>query len=223
MGSKTLGFIHTNFIMVDVLKKELGALPSDVRIFHIVDESLLIDFMRLGGLNPSIVKRLCQHAVNAEEGGADIMGVTCSSVSPAAEVARKLVSRPLLRIDEPMAEAAIEKGEKIGLMATVATALGPVSSLIEQKAAEKGKKVTLSTALCPEAFKALLQGDTESHDRMVTEKAVELARGVDLLVLAQGSMSRLTVPLGQKTGIPVLSSPRLFVEKMKLMIESEGG
>jgi hypothetical protein len=98
-------------------------------------------------------------------------------------------------------------------MATVTTALDPVSSLIEQKAAEKGKKVTISTALCQEAFKALLQGDTESHDRMVTEKAVQLAREVDLLVLAQGSMSRLTVPLVDKTGIPVLSSPRLLRKK----------
>lgn len=215
---KTLGFIHTALIMVEVIKKELSTLPFEVKPFHMVDESLLIELMKVGGLSPQIIRRLCQHVVASEEAGADIIAVTCSSISPAVDVAKNLVSRPLLKIDEPMAETAVAKGRRIGIVATVATTLNPTSSLLRQKAEEAGKKIIISTALCPEAFQAILQGDTEKHDRLVMEKTTTLAREVDVLVLAQGSMARLTLPLSQQVKIPVLSSPRLFAESLKSIL-----
>lgn len=220
---KTLSFIHTALILVEVIKKELSTFSLEMNAFHIVDESLLIDLMKVGRVNPQIIRRLCQHVVAAEEAGADIITVTCSSISPAVDVARKLVSRPVLKIDEPMAEAAVKRGERIGIVATVATTLDPTSNLLRNKAVELGKNISISTLLCQEAFHAILQGDTERHDRIVIEKAVELAKGVDLLVLAQGSMARLTKPLSQQVKIPVLSSPNLFVEKLKTMLQAPGG
>ena len=215
---KTLGFIHTALVMVDVIKKELGALPCEVNPFHIVDESLLIDLMKAGELNPKIVRRLCQHVVSAEESGAEIITVTCSSLSPSIDIAKRLVSCTLFKIDEPMAEVAVDRGEKIGILATVATTLGPTSALLRQKAKEAGKEISLSAALCQEAFQAILQGDIERHDRMITEKGMELSREVDLIVLAQGSMARLAFPLSQKIGIPVLSSPPLFFGMLRSML-----
>ncbi len=215
---KTLGFIHTALIMVEVIKKELSILPFEIKSFHMVDESLLIDLLKTGRLTPKIIKRLCQHVTAAEEAGADLIIVTCSSISPAVDVARRLVGRPVLKIDEPMAEAAVAKGGRIGVVATVATTLGPTSSLLRQKAAEVGKEISISTALCQEAFNAIFQGDMERHDRMVMEKVSELASEVDVILLAQGSMARLTFPLSQQMRIPILSSPHLFVESLKLML-----
>lgn len=216
--SKTIGFIHTALIMVEVIKKELSTFSLEVNAFHIVDESILFNLMRAGGLNPPIIRRLCRHAVSAEEAGADMIAVTCSSISPTVDVARRLVSCPILKIDEPMAEAAVKRGEKIGIVATVATTLDPTSTLLRNKAVELGKNISLSTLLCQEAFHAILQGDMGRHDRIVIEKAVELAKEVDLLVLAQGSMARLRQPLSQEVKIPVLSSPNLFVEKLRSML-----
>ena len=220
---KTLGFIHTAWMMVEVIKKELDTSGLRVSAFHIWDETLLMDFMKKGGLSPWIIRRFSQHAISAEEAGADIITVTCSSTSPAVEVVKKFVSCPVLKIDEPMAEAAVKKGRRIGIVATVATTLGPTSSLLKQKASETGKEISISTALCPEAFQAILQGDTERHDQMVMEKATELAREVDLILLAQGSMARLAFPLSQRVSIPVLSSPSLFMERLKLMLQASGG
>lgn len=209
--------------MAEVIKKELSTLPYEVRSFHMVDESLLIDLLRGGILSPQIIRRLCQHVVAAEEAGADIITVTCSSISPAVDIASKLIDRPVLKIDEPMAEMAVAKGRRIGVVATVATTLEPTSNLLRQKAAEARKEISISTALCEEAFKAILQGDMEKHDRMVIEKAKELARGVDVIVLAQGSMARLTLPLSKEVKVPVLSSPRLFTEMLKSKLQASGG
>ena len=219
---KTVGFIHTALILVEVIKKELSPFSSEMAGFHMVDESLLIDLMKKGQLMPPVIKRLCQHVVSAEEAGAEIIVVTCSSISPAVDVARKLVNRPVLKIDEPMAEAAVKMGGKIGILATVATTLEPTSNLLREKAAESGKSISLSTGLCQEAFQAVLKGDTERHDQLVIEKGMELAKGVDVLVLAQGSMARMTKSLSQQIKIPVLSSPKLFAEKLRSMLQGSG-
>lgn len=215
---KTIGFIHTALILVDIIKKELSVMSLKVDAFHLVDESLLIDLMKVGRLNPQIIRKLCHHVVSAEETGADIIAVTCSSISPTVDVAKRLVDRPVLKIDEPMAEAAVIKGEKIGVIATVATTLDPATNLLREKAAEKGRKIQISAVLCQEAFKTLLQGDREKHDQIVIEKALELSKVVDVLVLAQGSMAPIALSLRKLINIPVLSSPRLFAEMLKSML-----
>jgi Asp/Glu/hydantoin racemase len=209
-------------MMVEVIKKELSTFGLPINAFHIWDETLLLDFMKKGDLNPGIMRRFSQHVICAEEAGADYIVVTCSSTSPAVDVLRKFVSRPVLKIDEPMAEAAVSKGKRIGIVATVATTLDPTSHLLKEKASEAAKEISISTALCQEAFQAILKGDTERHDRVVMEKATELAREVDLLLLAQGSMARLALPLSQRVSIPVLSSPSLFMERLKLMLQASG-
>jgi len=108
-------------------------------------------------------------------------------------------------------------------VATVATTLEPTSSLLRQKASEIGKEISISTALCQEAFQAILQGDTETHDRMVMERAKALAREVDVLVLAQGSMARLAPPLLHQVSVPVVSSPSLLMERLRSMLKASEG
>ncbi len=205
--------------MVDVIKKELSHLSSAVNAFHIVDESLLIDLMKMGGLAPRVIRRLCDHVVAAEQSSADIIVVTCSSISPAVDVARRLVNSPVLKIDEPMAEVAVAKGRRIGVVATVTTALEATSNLLKAKASESGKEISISAAVCQEAFQAMLRGEMERHDRMVLEKVLTLAGDVDVIILAQGSMARLALPLSQQVSTPVLSSPTLLMRKLKSIIE----
>ena len=60
---KTLGFIHTAFMVVEVIKRELSTLPVKVGAFHIVDESLLVELMKVGGLKPQIIKHFTKQIV----------------------------------------------------------------------------------------------------------------------------------------------------------------
>jgi Asp/Glu/hydantoin racemase len=69
--------------------------------------------------------------------------------------------------------------------------------------------------LCEGAFESLMSGDRAKHDAIVEEKARVLAQEVDIIVLAQASMSRLAPDLTIKIGKQVLGSPRLAVEYIK--------
>jgi Asp/Glu/hydantoin racemase len=57
-----------------------------------------------------------------------------------------------------------------------------------------------------------MSGDREKHDAIIIEQAMDLAETVDVIVLAQASMSRLAGVLQEKTDMTVLSSPRIGVE-----------
>jgi isopropylmalate/homocitrate/citramalate synthase len=54
--------------------------------------------------------RASAHIVSAVDAGADAVLVTCSSIGRAAEIARSLVSVPVIRVDEAMADEAVQLG-----------------------------------------------------------------------------------------------------------------
>ncbi|MDQ3404909.1 MAG: aspartate/glutamate racemase family protein, partial [Actinomycetota bacterium] len=120
------------------------------------------------------------------------------------------------RVDAPMAEEAVAAGARIGVFATLQSTLGPTTRLIERIASAKGLDREVRAVVCDDAFAALGRGETESHDRMIAERAARLAEEVDVLVLAQASMARV-VP--GDLPVPVLSSPRSAVRALAAAVE----
>ena len=69
------------------------------------------------------------YAASAQEAGADFILFTCSSIGPAVETAATLTDVPVLRVDQPMADKAVQLGKRIGVIATLSTTLEPTSDL----------------------------------------------------------------------------------------------
>jgi Asp/Glu/hydantoin racemase len=219
---KTLALIHTSFVFLNVetaLMKMLSEALPDVRLVNIVDDSLLADVIKEGKPTPAITRKMCHYFLAAEQTGAHAILSLCSTMGDTIDVARKLVSIPIMKIDEAMAEKAVAEGEKIGVMATVPTTLDPTIRLIHAKGSDINKQVKTERLLCEGAFQILMSGDKAKHDQMVMEKALSAAKGVDVFVLAQASMARLEGQIAQAVGKPVFSSPRLCVEKVKQLVE----
>ncbi|MDX9860379.1 MAG: aspartate/glutamate racemase family protein, partial [Rhodospirillales bacterium] len=180
--------------------------------FHVVDESLIQDARRHGGLVPGIVRRIATQVGLAQEAGAEVILFTCSSTSPAVDAVRPLADVPIVKIDDAMAVRAIETGSRIGLLCTSKTTVGPSERLIQDHAATRGRAVTLTTVVENDAYFALRNGDKAGHDAAVAAAAGRLAGSVDVIVLAQASMAHLAAQLGADLPIPVLDSPSLCVE-----------
>lgn len=216
MKKKTLGLVHTSATLVPVFQQLCREQLPGVDVFNIADDSLIKDVIRRGELTPKTARRVVQHVVSAEEAGADYVLVTCSSIGRAVEMAAGLVQVPVLRVDQPMADRAVQTGRRIGLVATLPTTLEPTADLISRRARKAGREIELTSRLCEGAFDALMSGDAVRHDALVAGALKELAAQVEVIVLAQASMARVVDKLAEADRrIPILASPVLAIEYLK--------
>ncbi len=134
--------------------------------------------------------------------------VTCSSIGAAVEASAPWTKVPVLRVDQPMADLAINTGKKIGVIATLPTTLSPTSDLVNRRAQALCKDITLTSKLCEGAFEALMSGDAATHDRMISEALKDLSDEVDVILLAQASMARVVDMLDESAKkIPIIPIP----------------
>ena len=206
MGKRIFG-INTVRVAVDDVIHYVKEIDPSITVHSIVDDSLIAEVIENNGPNSNVLRKLCTYFVFAEQTGADLILNMCSSVGEAAEVAAKMVSIPMVKIDERMAEEACKLGNRIGVVATVSTTMGPTVRLIQKSADKIGKKITISQEICKGAFEKLTKdGDKKAHNEIVIKSIRDLANSVDVVVCAQGSMHALLPDLGETT-VPVLTSP----------------
>lgn len=220
---KTLALIHTSqvFLTVETMMRDLfREIMPEIRLINILDDSLLPQCMAEQRISPEVARRMCAYIVAAETAGADAVLSLCSTVGPVVDLARKMVNIPVIKIDDAHTEKAAREYGRIGVMATVASTLAPTVALIREKAQLAGKQVEIRESLSNAAFEALMAGDKDRHDRMLLEAARKLAPDVDVILFAQGSMTRLAPAVEQATSRPVLTSPRLAIEYTKRVLDS---
>ncbi len=215
MKPKTLGFVHTSATLVPLFQQLSSEFAQGIDTFNIVDDSLIKDVIKKGKLTPNTASRVVSHVKAAEQAGADIILVTCSSIGAAIETAATLSSVPVIRVDQAMADQAVQISDKIGVIATLPTTLEPTSDLVRRRALAAGKEVNIVSKLCEGAFEALMSGDAAIHDDMVSRALKELMQEVGVIVLAQASMARVVESLteAEKT-VPILASPKIAMKKL---------
>ncbi len=130
--------------------------------------------------------------------------VTCSTIGAVAEALAPALGRPVLRVDRPMAAAAVRTGPRITVLATVESTLGPTRALLAEEAEAAGAAVSVRTHLVAGAWERFEAGDTEGCLALVAA-AADAVTGADVIVLAQvsaaGAAERTTAR------VPVLASP----------------
>ncbi len=213
MKKKVLGLVHTSATLVPVFAQLCREKLPHVETFNIVDDSLVRGIGARGSLTADIARRVASYIASAESGGADFVLVTCSSIGPVVEAAAPFCGVPVLRVDQPMADLAVQTGRRVGVIATLPTTLNPTADLVNRRAAVAGRRIELTSRLCEGAFEALMSGDAAKHDAMVAAALKELSQQVDVIVLAQASMARVVDTLAPADRrVPILASPALAIE-----------
>ena len=206
--------IHTSPVSLNDLKALFKEIVPEVEMVNIIDDSLLEEVKKNGQINPAIISRMCAYVQVAKTLKPDLIFNQCSSVGEAFDIARKQADCKTLKIDEAMAEKAVELGTRIGVVATVASTVKPSCNLVRTKAKEAGKDVTVTEYLVDVALDILMSGDVDKHNELVIKAIRKAEAENDVVVLAQGSMTAILPLLGETTK-PVLTSPRLAVERVK--------
>jgi Asp/Glu/hydantoin racemase len=216
MSQRRICLIHTAPLMVQLFTPLCREHLPSVKVTQIINESMLRDTIEAGYVRQPTIDALITFADACFKMGTELVMVTCSSIGPAVDLIQGRFQKPVLRIDEPMAEAAVQRGRRIGIAATLSTTLQPTWELLRRKAKEAGKEVTLVQCLCEGAFEALLTGDPETHDALVSRALINDLSNVDVIVLAQASMARVAERLPPEAlAAPVLSSPGLAMDYIR--------
>ncbi len=219
MQQKTLGLIHTSATLVPVFAELCNQYLPNIKVFNIVDDSLIKNVIACNELTPGTARRVVNYVGSAELAGADYILVTCSSIGTAVETAASLTNVPVIRVDQPMADMAVQTGKRIGVIATLSNTLQPTSDLVKRRALFAQKEIELTAVLCKGAFEALMSGDTIAHDAMVAEALGELVKKVDVIVLAQASMARVVDSLSiSEKRIPILASPTIAIQYLATLL-----
>lgn len=218
---KTLYTINTVNNFMGMIYEPFGKVfeekNPDVKIYNIMDDSLLVDTRTYNGMTPTIASRMLNYAKAAEASGADGVLVTFTSVNEATKFIRPLMNIPILNIEEPVAEMAVKNGKKIGILGTIPTSPAALGRVVQEKAAELGKEIELVPAVAEGAFDVLCAGDVKKHDEMVCEALEKLAKEVDVIAFSQISMSLIDLP---ETEVPVYRIGESGFQKIKEMMDA---
>lgn len=213
-----LGIIHTSAVSLNDLKALCSEIIPDVEVINIIDDSLLEEVKKNNGPTASIISRMCTYVTVMDKLGVDLILNQCSSVGEAFDIARKCTCIKTLKIDETMAKKAVSMGTSIAVVATVASTMKPSCELVRKMAKEAGKECVVDEFLVDGALDILMkEKDQEKHNRLCLETIKKAAKDHDVIVLAQGSMTVL-LPYIKDIDKPVLTSPRLAIEKVKEML-----
>jgi aspartate/glutamate racemase len=198
-----LALLHTSPVHVPVFDALRDEHHPGLELRHVVVEELL-DRARAAGPG-AVADDVRRRVREAADGGARAVLCTCSTIGDLAERAADGVGVPVLRVDRPMAGAAVSAGPRVVVLAALESTLGPTAALVRDEAARAGRSVEVRTAVVRGAWERFEAGDTAEYVRRVAD-AADAVTGADVIVLAQASMApaeRLTT-----TALPVLSSPR---------------
>lgn len=222
LTGKKLGIVHAALITTRAVQKFIDEIVPDVEVVHWVDDTIQNTNFACepGTIPPRNYARFVQAALSQEEYGVDLILLACSTFNRAVEFARPMIRTPMLQIDRPMMDLAVQAGSRVGLLATVPTTVPASERLLRLAAEEAGRNVSVTTRLCTEAFRVLKAGDPEKHNDMLLEEIDRLSGCVDAIVLAQVSMTALEPRLAN-TKVPVYNSGRTAFERVRKMLESK--
>lgn len=214
---KKIGIIHTTPATIASLKQLVSEIIGNAEVINIMDDSILSD-MRDKHEVELVRERWIDYARILEKLGVQAVLSACSTVGEFAEEANRILTVPVYRIDEAMAEQAAATGEVISIFATLNSTLEPTVRLVERKARELKKEVTIHTVLVEGAYDSLMQGKKEEHDRKILESVNSYLKQSDVVLLAQASMASAIT--GQMDGSEkILTSPVLGIKKLKESLE----
>ena len=205
-----LGLLHTaegHRARFDRLLSELA--PRNVGWVHCVREALLRQALDTFPVNT--IAAGIESALGKLHGqGAQQVLCTCSSVGGMAEQVGRQIGLPTLRVDRPMAEAAVAQGRRILVAACLPSTLGPTTQLLNEVAHAHDRRVEIETLLMENAWPLFQAGDEATFSRQIAAIILATRPRPDAIVLAQASMAPAAQLLKQSP-VPVFSSPRLGV------------
>ncbi len=156
----------------------------------------------------------------------DVILITCSTMNrayPQVVEALKPHGVPVVQIDRPMMETAVNHGGCVLVVATHGPTVENTQALLCETAVDLGKKVTYSGLDVEEAWYKLAAGDVEGHNQALADgiQASLKVEDIGCVVLAQLSMTLFLLSYPDPVaefGVPVFTSGQCGFEAVRKLL-----
>ncbi|MFV0535562.1 MAG: hypothetical protein ACK5MR_18225 [Cumulibacter sp.] len=133
----TIGFLHTARTHISTFDGLVRASSPSTETVHVVAEDLRTR-ARTSGPRPDLLVDMQSALAELADLGADVAICTCSTVGPLVEQSSAAI--PVLRVDRPMARAAVRAGSRIAVVAALESTLLPTTALLTEEATEASRQ-----------------------------------------------------------------------------------
>lgn len=218
-----IGIIHATCNAVPPLNAAFKEIAPDVTVLNFVDEHLQYYANQIKGIDDKVHRDFVNMAITAEEAKVDAIIVACTVLTPIVDVVKPFITVPIIAVDYPMLNTAVNNFRKIGVVATNAPSGPATKAQLEHIAKELGKEIIVDTEINTQAMTELKAGNVEEHNRLNALAAEELKkRGCEVIILAQITQASAEEETKQ-LGLPVLTSPKEAVKAVMQLIEGKTG
>lgn len=213
MMVKKVAMVHAASGAIPPMQEAFQRLAPGLLTDCFLDEGLLAEVNRHGGVHPGDLRKFLRLFMRAAESDCDCILICCSIFCSYRDLAAQLTEKPVIAITVPMLERAVQYGGRIGIIATTPTS-GPHTQQQIQALMPEGQTCEFEIETVPDAIAALRRGDTAVHDALVAEAAARLdQKGCSCIILSQITMARAKYSMSG-VSTPVLTSPEEGVQKI---------
>jgi Asp/Glu/hydantoin racemase len=222
---RTVALVHATPAAVAPAVAAFDECFPEAELWHLLDDRLVRDAERAGGLVPPLRRRMLSLIGHAISGGADGVLLTCSMYGPVARLATQLWDRPVAGSDEAMYQRVVaERPARVAVLGSLETAVADSTERLRQALAEAGadQGTEVLGVLCPGAAAAAMAGDDEALLASLRSAAEPLAGKVGVLLLGQYSLTGVHTALEAALGVPVWSPPHVAAELLRRRLRPAG-
>jgi aspartate/glutamate racemase len=217
--TKRIALVHAVATAMQPIADAFRDLWPEADCVNILDDSLSRDREKSPNLTPAMFRRFDALGDYARDIGADGLLFTCSAFGEAIEAVARKATIPVLKPNEAMFEAALQRGRKIGMLATFTPSVASMEREFAELANARGARAEIRTICIPDAMAALRNGDVATHNGLLARAVPQLA-GSDAIVLAHFSTSRAEQAVAGRVGVPVLTAPGEAVRKLMATLDA---
>ncbi|TKV70534.1 aspartate/glutamate racemase family protein [Rhizobium sp. AU243] len=212
-----IALIHATPIAMEPIQASFKASWPDAHLVNLLEDSLSPDRAAVQEITPELDDRIFRLADYAYRSGCAAVLFTCSAFGSSIEAAAGRLPIPVLKPNEAMFEAAIAQGGRTAMIYTFPPARDGMEAEFHEEAARLNPSATIRSYLAEGAIEAARKGDTETHNRLVSEVAANL-ENFDAIMLGHFSTARAINSVRAVSSIPVFSSPDAAVEKLQRIL-----
>lgn len=189
--------IHANMSAVEPLNLAFQNIDPNVRVINFVNEEMLRIVDEEGTVSDRALRMFAKTVFAAADAAVDGIMIACSVYCAYVEEIKPFLHMPVVAVDAPALSAAVDRGGKIGILATTPASAPACRKKLEQLAVQRGIQLEYEEGVVPAALDALKRGDIQEHDQLIAREGERLtAAGCNTLFLSQITMARAMQAMG---------------------------